>query len=102
MIQIKVIQYLKNDIKDPEGGEVAKALVRLGYPVKNVSIGREILVDVDVVHVDEAKRLVEEMCQRLLVNPILHDYSVSVVGLGTEVTERDLIDEIWGDDDDTL
>lgn len=81
MIKIKVIQYLKSDIKDPEGGEVKKALVNLGYPVERVSIGREIVVDVDVAHVDEAKRLVDEMCQRLLVNPILHDYSVEVVSI---------------------
>lgn len=93
MIQIKVVQYLKNDIKDPEGGEVRKALVRLGYPVGHVSIGREILVDVDVMHVDEAKRLVNEMCQRLLVNPILHDYKITVA---------DVTNEIWCDDDDTL
>lgn len=79
MIKIKVIQYLKPDIKDPEGGEVKKALVRLGFPVENVSIGREIMVDVDVAHVDEAKRLVDEMCQRILTNPILHDYSVEAV-----------------------
>ena len=78
MIKIKVIQYLKDDIKSPEGIEITKALVRLGYPVERVSIGREILVDVNVAHVDEAKRLVNEMCQRLLVNPILHEYSVEV------------------------
>lgn len=81
MIKIRVVQYLKPDIKDPEGGEVKKALVRLGFPVENVSIGREIMVDVDVAHVDEAKRLVEEMCQRILTNPILHDYSVEAVEL---------------------
>ncbi len=81
MIKIKVVQYLKPDIKDPEGGEVKKALVRLGFPVENVSIGREIMVDVDVAHVDEAKRLVEEMCQRILTNPILHDYSVEVASV---------------------
>ena len=81
MIKIRVVQYLKPDIKDPEGGEVKKALVRLGFPVENVSMGREIMVDVDVAHVDEAKRLVEEMCQRILTNPILHDYSVEAVEL---------------------
>lgn len=81
MIKIKVVQYLKSDIKDPEGGEVRKALVRLGYPVEHVSIGREIMVDVDVAHVDEAKRLVDEMCQRLLVNTIIHQYKISVVAV---------------------
>ena len=79
MIQIKVVQYLKDDIKSPEGAEITKALVRLGYPVERVGVGREIVFDVDVVHVDEAKRLVTEICERLLVNPILHDYSVTVV-----------------------
>lgn len=81
MIKIKVIQYLKDDIKDPEGNEVRKALVRFGFPVENVSIGREIMVDVNVDSADEAKQLVDEMCQKLLVNPILHDYSVEVAEL---------------------
>ena len=96
MIKIKVTQYLKHDMKDPEGAEVAKALIRLGYPVERVSVGREILVDVNVAHVDEAKRLVNEMCQRMLVNPILHEYSVEVAVID------ELIDEIWSDDDDIL
>ena len=79
MIKIKIIQHTKSTIRNPENDTVKKTLIRLGYPVEHVSIGREIMVDVDVAHVDEAKRLVDEMCQRLLVNPILHDYSVEVV-----------------------
>ena len=79
MIQIKVIQYLKGDMKDPEGSEVRKALVRLNYPVERVSIGREILVDIDVDTESEALELGKRMTEQLLVNPILHDYKLIVM-----------------------
>ena len=79
MIQIKVIQYLKDDIKDPEGNEVKRALVRLGYPVERISIGREILVDINVDDEDKALELCKQMTEQLLVNPILHNYELVVV-----------------------
>ena len=79
MITIKVIQYLKNDMKDPEGSEVKRALTRLGYPVERVSIGREILVDIETDDVTHALDLGKRMTEQLLVNPILHDYELSVV-----------------------
>lgn len=79
MIQIKVIQYLKGDMKDPEGNEVRKALARLSYPVERVSIGREILVDIDVDTESEALKLGKQMTEQLLVNPILHNYKLVVM-----------------------
>ena len=80
MITIKVIQYLKDDIKDPEGTEVKRALVRLGYPVERVSMGREFLVDIDVDTESEALDLCGEMTERFLINPIPHDYKLLVMG----------------------
>ena len=79
MTKIKVVQYLKEDIRDPEGLEVAKALQRLGFPVDNVSLGRELIIDVDGCDDITAMELVDEMCQRTLINPILHRYIVSVI-----------------------
>ena len=79
MISIEVIQYLKPEIRDPEGAEIQKTLGRLGYPIDGVSIGRKIRLEVDTEVVDEAISIVDDACQKFLVNPIIHDYTVSVV-----------------------
>ena len=79
MIQIKVVYYLKDDIRDPEGTEVKKALRRLDFQVDRVSLGRETVIGLNTDDVDTALETVDEMCQRLLVNPILHKYELSVV-----------------------
>ena len=79
MTKIKVVQYLRKDIRDPEGVEITKALVRLGFPVDSVAPGRELIIDVDATDDDTAVELVDDMCQRMLLNPILHRYEISVV-----------------------
>jgi phosphoribosylformylglycinamidine synthase len=79
MIRIKVVYYLKDNIRDPEGTEVKKALRRLDFPVDKVSLGRETVIGMNTDDVDTALKTVDEMCQRMLINPILHKYNLSVV-----------------------
>ena len=61
----------KAGILDPQGIAVERALPALGFEgVRNVHVGR--LVELDV---DDPARL-EEMCRRLLANPLVEDYEV--------------------------
>jgi phosphoribosylformylglycinamidine synthase subunit PurS len=64
-------------IADPEGTTTAHALQELGYKeVTAVSFGRDILVEVEGDDEAAAAYRVEEMCGRLLANPVIEDYAV--------------------------
>jgi phosphoribosylformylglycinamidine synthase subunit PurS len=59
---------------DPQGETVERALPALGFEgVSNVRIGR--LVELTVDQADE----IDAMCEKLLANPLIEDYEVSVI-----------------------
>jgi len=61
----------KEGILDPQGQAVERALPALGFEgVAHVRVGRMVELDVP----DE--RRIDEMCERLLANPLIEDYEV--------------------------
>ena len=66
-------------IADPAGATVERALPALGYTnVSQVHIGKTITLVVDAADAAQARMQVEEMCERLLANPVIEAYEVSV------------------------
>lgn len=66
-------------IADPAGATVERALPALGYDnVTQVRIGKTIRLVVESAGADAARREVEEMCERLLANPVIESYTVTV------------------------
>lgn len=64
----------KDGLADPEGAAAEAALKDLGYSeVRQVHFGRSI--SVDVTEGTSADRI-DEMCRRLLANPVIEDYTV--------------------------
>ena len=69
-------------IADPAGATVERALPALGYTnVTQVHIGKVIRLVVDATDADAARAQAEEMCERLLANPVIESYEVSVTAL---------------------
>ncbi len=61
----------KAGILDPQGAAVERALPALGFEgVSNVHVGR--LVELDL---PDAAAL-EQMCEKLLANPLVEDYEI--------------------------
>ena len=59
-------------VLDPQGATVERALPALGYTnVSAVSIAKTIRLLVDAVSQDAAQAQVDEMCRRLLANPVM-------------------------------
>jgi phosphoribosylformylglycinamidine synthase subunit PurS len=78
-VRARVLIRPKEGILDPQGQAVEQALPALGFSgVRNVRVGRLIELDVD----DPSE--VPEMCERLLANPLIEDYEVSLLD-GSEV-----------------
>jgi phosphoribosylformylglycinamidine synthase len=66
-------------IADPAGATVERALPALGYSnVSQVHIGKTIRLVVEAANAAAAKAEVEEMCERLLANPVIESYEVSI------------------------
>lgn len=69
-------------VLDPQGATVERALPALGYTnVSEVRIGKAIRLVVDAADADAAAAQVDEMCHRLLANPVIEAYSVEVRAL---------------------
>ena len=77
----RVSVTLKPGIADPQGQTIERALPALGYDgVSDVRVGKMIELSVDAPDESEAKRRVEEMCERLLANPVIEAYEVTIDG----------------------
>ena len=65
---------LKPGYSDPEGETTAESLRGLGYPVETVRSSKAYEVYYEADNKEDAEKLVDEMCRRLLTNPIKDDY----------------------------
>jgi phosphoribosylformylglycinamidine synthase PurS subunit len=80
-VRARVLIRLKQSILDAQGASVKRALEGLGFrEVLDVRVGKVVDLDVDGDSREETRRRVEEMCTRLLVNPVIEDFSVEVMG----------------------
>ncbi|MBS7637731.1 phosphoribosylformylglycinamidine synthase subunit PurS [Candidatus Bathyarchaeota archaeon] len=66
---------LKRGYSDPEGETTARALKGLGYSVLDVRVGKVYDLSLEAGDEEEARRIIEEICLRLLANPTKDDYS---------------------------
>jgi phosphoribosylformylglycinamidine synthase len=70
----------RRGILDPQGKAVADALHSLGFPaVRDVHVGRHIVIEVDARDEGDADRAAREMCERLLANPVTEDFEIAAV-----------------------
>ena len=80
MYEAKVTIGLKKGVSDPEGVNTLKALHLLGFnTVKEAKTIRTVDLLIDGKNKDEVKKKVEQMCQRLLTNPVIHTYKIEVI-----------------------
>ena len=69
----------KEGIADPQGQTIEKALPALGYGgVGEIRVGKRIELELDAETPDQARERVLEMCERLLANPVIEAYDVTI------------------------
>ncbi len=80
MYEAKVIIGLKKGVSDPEGANTLKALHLLGFNnVKEAKTIRTVDLLIDDKNKEVVKKKVEQMCQRLLTNPVIHTYNIEII-----------------------
>ena len=68
---------LKPEVLDPQGKAIARASASLGHTaVRAVRQGKVFEVELDAQDPARARALVEELCQKLLANPVIEDFSI--------------------------
>ncbi len=79
MFEAKVTVRLKKGISDPEGVNTLKALRLLGFEnVKTAQTTRMFNLIIDGKDKKTVQKDVEQMCQRLLTNPVVHAYEIEI------------------------
>ena len=73
---------LKQGVLDDQGKATHHALDTLGFKdlVKNVRIGKQIIIELNSSNEVSAKEEVTKMCQKLLANTVIEDYDIEIVG----------------------
>jgi phosphoribosylformylglycinamidine synthase subunit PurS len=70
----------KAGILDPQGDAVGSALGHLGFDVTDARVGKVIDLELEASDTAAARTQVEQMCERLLANPLIESYEVEIVG----------------------
>jgi len=77
MKKVSIHITLKAGVLDPEGKAIEGSLATLGYEgVKEVRVGK--LIEMFIDDAVDVKTEVEKMCQKLLANPVIENYTYDV------------------------
>ena len=75
-LQASIFVSLKPTVSDPEGLTIAGALNQLGFNnVRAVRSGKYFQLKLEAKNLNSAEKSVSDMCQQLLSNPVIEDYS---------------------------
>ena len=71
---------LKKDVLDPQGKVVQQTLQNMGMGIlKGLRQGKYFEIDVSENDETEAKKKINDMCRKLLVNLIIEDFEISKI-----------------------
>lgn len=81
MLTAKIYVTLKSGVLDAQGDTVRSALETLGFKgLADVRVGKFMVLTLNGLTQEEATVQVEEMCKRLLANPVIEDYRFELEG----------------------
>jgi len=76
-VEVRVIP--RPGLLDPQGKAVQHALDSLGYAgVESVRVGKLLALELDADDASAARAVAEEMCRKLLANPVTEDFRIQV------------------------
>lgn len=77
MIRARVIVTLRSGVLDPQGKAIEGALAGLGFSgVGSVRQGKVFDLELDGTDRAKTEAMLKEMCERLLANTVIEDYSI--------------------------
>ena len=78
-MKISAIVTLKKDVLDPQGKVVNQTLKNMGYNnIIDVRQGKYFEFELNESNKEKAKKIVEDICKKLLTNSIIEDYKINI------------------------
>ena len=75
---------LRPGVADPQGATIERSLPALGFEgVHDVRVGKAMRFEVDAADEATAGKLVADMCERFLTNPVIEDATISLTEIAT-------------------
>jgi len=82
-MRARIFVRLKQGILDVQGVAVKRALEGLGFvEVRDLRMGKVLEVELEPQDLARTRTRLEEMCRKLLANPVLEDFTVEIVDTG--------------------
>ena len=79
-MKARVTVYPRAEILDPQGKAICQALGRVGFDeVEEVRVGKSFDIELGIEDRGEAEKRLNSMCESLLANPVIEDYSVQIL-----------------------
>ena len=70
---------MKKEVLDPQGKVVSQTLKNMGYDsIVNVRQGKYFDIELNGNDKEKAKKIVEEICKKLLTNVVIEDYTINL------------------------
>jgi len=79
LFDIEVKISLKSGMLNPEATTIERSLELLGYNVKNVRTKEILTFQMEGEDREVIRANATDMCERLLYNPVIHNYKISVI-----------------------
>ena len=79
-MKFSITVTLKKDVLDPQGKVVENTLVNMGMNnLKSIRQGKHFEIEINENDQTTAKKKIDEMCKKLLVNLIIEDYKINKI-----------------------
>jgi phosphoribosylformylglycinamidine synthase subunit PurS len=76
-LKFSITVTLKKDVLDPQGKVVQNTLINMGLNLRNIRQGKYFEIEINEKDQSKAKKNVDEMCKKLLVNLIIEEYKIN-------------------------
>ena len=78
-MKISATVTLKKEVLDPQGKVVNQTLKNMGYEnIVNIRQGKYFDIELNETNKEKAKKIIEEICKKLLANVVIENYTINL------------------------
>ena len=78
-MKISIIVTLKKAVLDPQGKVIKETLNNMNFKgIDEVRQGKYFEIEIDEKDTEKARKIIEEVCKKLLTNTVIEDYKINL------------------------